>query len=516
MQNSLLNPVYNMVQALPDSKLADFTRELLHLWVKYPEIQASIVLDLNIYAKQKKLMRLKDKQYELNKTTSLPGFDDCRLVPDSASSLTLEDGAPRTPEILVFLFMQLRGFWGSVSDSQAMDNIVESMTMNTILHNLAAKMPGRSTVNENINAVTNETREIIFECQLADVLDMKLDDFKQMLIDSTSVEANNRWPTDAGVIVRLMERVVRQFAALEKFGIDGVPDFYLPVWLKKSHQCHFKINNTSGFKGAVEVRKKCYKELYHEAGKAVNYLARCFQRRKVHADNLDIPPSQKELAQTVTAAIERDLADVVYVIEYSYERIFEGKKRPSAEKIMSLSDDAAAFIKKGDRNHVIGYKPQLARSVTGFVTALLVESGNPSDSKSLLPTVEKHIANTGVTPKLVSADDGYSSQVGFDGVKELEVEVVSLSGAKGKKILGQELWLQEEYIDARRGRSAVESLMFTLKYVYEFGRMRRRGIDAVRAEMLEKVTAYNIMKAAAMKKERENQQRRASSLPETG
>lgn len=515
MKNSLLSPICNMVLALPDSKLADFTRELLHLWVKYPEIQASIVLDLNMYAKQKKLMRLKDKQYELNKMDSLPGFDNSKLVPDSANSLILEAGAPRTPDILVFLFMQLRGYWGSVSDAQAMDNMVESMTMSTILQNLSAKLPGRSTIIENINAVTNESREIIFECQLADVLDMGLDDFKQMLVDSTSVEANNRWPTDAGVIVRLMERVIRQFSALEKFGVNAVPDFYLPTWLKKSKQCHFKINNTSGFKGAVDVRKNCYKELYDEAGKAVNYLVRYFQPRKVHAGNLDIPPTQKQQAQAIAASIERDLADIVYVIEYSRERILEDKSRPSAEKIMSLSDDAAAFIKKGDRTHVIGYKPQLARSVTGFVTALLVESGNPSDSKQFLSTVEKHIANTGVIPKLVSADDGYSSQEGFDDVKSLEVEMVSLSGAKGKKILGDDLWLDDEYIDARRNRSAVESLMFTLKYVYEFGRMRRRGMEEVRGEMLEKVTAHNIMKAAKMKRALDEEKRKVS-LPQTG
>ena len=514
MKNSLLSPICNMVQALPDSKLADFTKELLHLWVKYPEIQASIVLDLNIYAKQKKLIRLKDREYELNQIDSLPGFDDCKLVPESANSLTLDVGAPRTPEILIFLFMQLRGYWGSVSDAQAMDNIVESITMNTILQNLSAKLPGRSTIIENINAVTNETREILFECQLADVLEMKLDDFKVMLIDSTSVEANNRWPTDAGVIVRLMERVIRQFSALEKFGIGAVPDFYLPHWLKKSKQCHFTINNTSGFKGAVEARKNCYNELYKEAGKAVNYLVRYFQPRKVHADNLDIAPSQKTLVQTITASIERDLADIVYVIEYSRERICEGKSRPSAEKIMSLSDDAAAFIKKGDRTHVIGYKPQLARSAVGFVTALLVESGNPSDSKQFLPTVENHIANTGVTPELVNADDGYSSQEGFDDVKGLDVDMVSLSGAKGKKILGDDLWVQDAYIDARRNRSAVESLMFTLKYVYEFGRMRRRGMEEVRAEMLEKVTAHNIMKAAKMKRARYEEERKVS-LPQT-
>ena len=33
--------------------------------------------------------------------------------------------------------------------------------------------------------------------------------------------------------------------------------------------------------------------------------------------------------------------------------------------------------------------------------------------------------------------------------------------------------------------------MFTLKCVVQFGRMRRRGLESVRAEMLEKIIAYN-------------------------
>lgn len=419
------------------------------------------------------------------------------------------------PGFLVFLFMQLRGYWGSISDSQAQCNLFDSMTINIILQNIGVKMPGRSTIVENINVVSNETRELIFKCQLADVFNMNLDDFKEMLIDSTSVEANNRWPTDAGVIVRLAERVVRNFKALEHFGIDGIPDFYLPTWLGKMHKAHFNINNTSGFKGAPKEREKHYKILFGEATKAVNFLTQHFQRRKVHADNLDLKPSQKQLAQGITTAIENDLADLVYVIEYSRERIFEGKQRPSSEKILSLSDKAAAFIKKGDRQHVIGYKPQLSRSANGFVTALLVESGNASDSKSLFPAVKKHITNTTIIPSIVSTDDGYSSQEGFDKVKSLEVERISLSGAKGKRILGEELWTQEEYIDARRNRSAVESLMFTLKYSYKFGRMRRRGMNSVKAEMLEKVTAYNIARSALMKRKLE-EEKCLITLPEAG
>jgi hypothetical protein len=39
------------------------------------------------------------------------------------------------------------------------------------------------------------------------------------------------------------------------------------------------------------------------------------------------------------------------------------EKVPMAEKIVSLSDSDASFIVKGGWNSVVGYRPQLARSV---------------------------------------------------------------------------------------------------------------------------------------------------------
>ena len=71
------------------------------------------------------------------------------------------------------------------------------------------------------------------------------------------------------------------------------------------------------------------------------------------------------------------------------------------------------------------------------------------------------------------------------------VDVVSISGSKGKRITPEEAWDSPEYAAARSGRSAVESLMFTIKHNFDFGRVARRGLAHVTAEMLEKILAYN-------------------------
>ena len=87
---------------------------------------------------------------------------------------------------------------------------------------------------------------------------------------------------------------------------------------------------------------------------------------------------------------------------------------------------------------------------------------------------------------------------------------VSISGAKGKKLTDTADWDSEEYRDARRNRSAVESLMFTIKDGFEFGELGRRGIAAVRDELLEKVLAYNCCRIILIKQKREERSKKAA------
>ena len=53
-------------------------------------------------------------------------------------------------------------------------------------------------------------------------------------------------------------------------------------------------------------------------------------------------------------------------------------------------------------------------------------------------------------------------------------------------------WQSEVFAEARNKRSAVESLIFTLKQGFHFGEVARRGRSSVYAELLEKALAYNL------------------------
>ena len=115
--------------------------------------------------------------------------------------------------------------------------------------------------------------------------------------------------------------------------------------------------------------------------------------------------------------------------------------------------------------------------------------------------VKEQIRNTAVIPSAVSVDDGYSSEKGREEVLGLGVKIVSISGAKGKKLIGEKQWKSTEYRSARSERSAIESLHFTLKDGFDFGEMTRRTRENVEAEMLEKVLAYNVCHMIRIRKQ---------------
>lgn len=500
----------NLFLMAPDTQLTDFIEEVLKLGESFPEIYRRIEADQDELGKKKKLLRLQDKAYEKNKTEDLPAIKFCPLEMSTAD-LSLEIGRARMRTELVLLFVCLRGYWGSVTDSDVVDRMEDSMSLHILLGNLNIKLPSRTTILENANSLSRATLDFIFECQLSDIKKNGLDDFTYALFDSTSVEASSCWPTDAGVIYRLLTRAYTVGMKLEDFGIKAIQPFYFEDWIKELKELLFRINNTTGTKACSKEKKlrKLYSDYLKIAHKAYEYLLRNFEIRSVAVKNADLCPGAKLQLLSIHDKMEDDLLAVSSVLYYSEERVFNDVVLPAAEKILSLSDATAAFIKKGQRNPVIGYKPQLCQSKNGFVTGMLLEQGNTSDSASLFPLAQLHKKNTGVVPEFISADDGYSSMDGREKCLDFGVKDVCLSGSKGKKITPLELWESTKYIAGRKKRSAIESLMFTLKYVFEFGDLRRRGIENVRAELMEEIIAYNIRKKLAWlaKLKREEEER---------
>jgi IS5 family transposase len=495
-------PVGNLFLPVPDTDFRDFLDEVEELARFSPGIIEAIKQDLEANARTKKHLRLADRKFGESRTADLPDFhvEEAELLADE---LEIGTGRPRMSADLVYLFLMIRGFLGgSLASKPSRRFMCESMSLYGYLDNRGVRMPGVTTILENVNLVNAKTLNMILDKQIEFVLKEDLDDFLKLTIDSTSVKANSSWPTDAKILTGLLMRADRLGQKLDIFDMENFRQGWVPRWLKEMDKLEFQICLVAGKANSKGKLKKRYRRLLRCGRKAANSLTEELNRFEQGVLMETLPPSRRMLLQRVLDQIKTDLTDANRVIGYANDRIFHDKNLPSTEKVLSLSDGSAAYIKKGSRSPVIGYKPQLVRSENGFVTSLIVPEGNAADSMKLVPAIRESINRTGVIAELVSTDDGYASAKGRDEVLGMKVKAISISGAKGKKLTDDDDWQSEIYRDARRDRSAVESLMFTIKDGFEFGELGRRGIDAVQSELMEKVLAYNCCRIILMKKRR--------------
>ena len=475
-----------------DSQLNAFLKEIHQIVRMEPSIVERIDEDLDLQAKKKKLLRLVDEQFLAGQTPDLPKLQ-IQLHELKIDDIELETGRPRTEAYIVYLFLMLRGWCGGCKDQHARLLFEESMTLKLWLEDLGLELPPASTLSDNLNTVSNSTRNLIHQVQLRYILNGGLDDFQKCFIDSTAVEANTARPTDSTILVRLIGRVCTIGGNLHRLDLPDMNQIGLLEQQQELRALSQQIDFLNGKARGEARRKKLYFQLLRRATRLRKRLLRDLEAVRLNLESrTDLAPSRRLKAEEALCLIAEDLAALEQAANVCQRRVMEQEKVPVAEKIISLSDSDASFIVKGGWNTVVGYRPQLARSEGGFVTALVLPAGNAADSPHLVSMVKEQIANTGVIPSTASADDGYSTQQGRDEVLGLGLKVVSISGAKGKKIIEAQQWKSQPYQQARADRSAMESLVFTLKEGFEFGQMVRRTHDNVLAEMLEKVLAYNL------------------------
>jgi len=401
---------------------------------------------------------------------------------------------------LVFMFLMLRGFLGNPTSAASRRILAESMSLRVMVENEGLdSMPAANTITSHLNNLSLSVRESILDEQILDFLAEGLDGFEELTQDSTSVFANSEWPTDGKILIALAARMLRTGRIFAKCGFLAFRQWHVPRWIAEMSALEFKICLLAGKAHSRRKMKRLYKQLFAKARKASARLESELKRCREASDAQALKPSVRKVFQLAVGQMRNDARDIRRVLEYSENRVLRGESLPAREKLLSLSDGSAAYIEKGGREAVIGYKPQICRSRNGFVVALKVPEGNTADSAEFVPVMEEAIDRTGVTPRSLSVDDGYSSKDGRDHFVD-EIDIVSISGSKGKKITPQEEWDSPGHREARRMRSAIESMMYTIKHSFEFGRLGRRGIEAVRCELTEKILAYNFCRAMLIRK----------------
>jgi hypothetical protein len=489
--------------AVADSDLLLFLREAHALLAGCPALIERAEADLHAHGCGKKALRLADAAWRAERTAPLPGYTSEPAVIEP-TKLTLAQGRPRTPAYVVLIALLLRGYFGAGFKScDASTMMQESITLHVFFANLGLRMPGRSTLTELVNAVSNETRARILDAQVALVLGLGWDDFSVMLQDSTHVAGNTKWPTDSRLLVALVSRVLRVGASLARVHLPAFKSLQAHRHLDAMITLDRQIDMSKGTREGTRARLQRYKSILWRARRARRLLNDAVTQVEAALTSLDMLPSRRAMAERAVQRLRVDVDALTPVIANCEARVIHEREVPMAKKKLSVSDPDVGFIAKGQRVPVVGYKPQVARSGAGFVTGLLLPKGNAADSEQLVPMVDEVVRRTSVVPRVLSIDDGYASAANMAAMKVLEIEVISINGSKGRALTARADWNSDEYVLARDQRSAIESLMFTLKQGFDFGEVARRGLVAAHGELLEKALAYNLCHLTRMRQAKE-------------
>ncbi|NCA83710.1 MAG: IS4/IS5 family transposase [Opitutae bacterium] len=492
---------FNRVLACRDTFLTEIVREALGLARFDPSVVVAFREDMDLAAKTAKKWRLADWIWQDADLPAFPGFVDAILPSDFAStdpsSLELHAGRPRAMDAELLLVLWAVDGVFSLTCREGHDRLVGSEVFQALVGD--GRGPARSTVAKYLDLISDGTRDKAHKALCAMVLKEELDSFEELTVDSTAVAANTAWPSESALIGGFLRRIHRLLERQAAHTGVAYESKKVARWLGELDDLHRDIALLGSGRGTAAKRKSLYRKLLAVADKTSLTLRKLLDSRRDRIEDRCIAPTARLRVDAMMAAVGQAFGEAGRAMESARRRVLLGETVAAADKVYSLADPDAYMIVKGDRDPVVGYKPQIGRSAKGFVTCFEVTPGNPADSDRLLPMVEAHSGATGRAPLAVSTDDGYTSAPNLDRLADKGVQVVSFSGAKGRGVLGDEIYECDAARLLRNERSAVESTMFTLKHKLGLRRFCRRGIEGVRADLSATVFAHNLWRLARVR-----------------
>ena len=485
--------------------MAELIEEARTLAGQAPDLLLLIDRDLDQKALEAKALRVADAKHHKDTHPNLPEEQHWDCDSDAPCALA-KGGRKRTPALIILVALFIRGRYRSLTDIMTRDRIADSASFQLLLdeHNTDTVCP--TVLARHANNLSKATVTRLMNAQVEAYKTEELDDFDIFMADSTAVRANSEWPKDSRVILKHCDRAITILEHFEKKQWCRIRWYNMKKWQRQVHNLARDIDFTCGKSNGAKKRRKLYRKLLPLASKLVARLGDEWDRIEPILNSVGLCPSKAKQRSQATELLETTLMNAENLIPYVYVRTQENRneEREEHERVLSVVDGHASIICKGGREPNFGYKPQLAASRSGFITAAIVTIGNPSDAQSLFPLLNAHIARCGVTPSLGTVDDGYAGAQNWQlAVKTCGLKALSMNGSKGKAVVDKidpELWTSEAYKEGRRLRGLMESPISVLKQVNGLDRMRRSGIDAVEREIFEKIIAYNAVRAVQLRK----------------
>src|SRR5437867_1472377 len=370
-------------------------------------------------------------------------------------------------------------------------------------------VPKHDAFNRAFNRLTPETLRDINQLVVKAAVHLGLEDGKTLRVDTTVVESNIHYPTDATLLWDSVRTITRLIGDLHEKLPDGVQGFTNRT--RSARRRMQAIQRMTAQQRSQQQEPK-YRELIGITEQVVTNARQVVEKAKAAvagAGDLIASLSIDSLRNEITGYCQ--LAE--RVIDQSRRRVLQGEQVPTEEKIYSIFEPHTDLIKRGKAQKPVefGHKVFLAESAQGLITDYQVLDGNPSDEEQVQPSLEQHQQIFGRAPDFYGADRGFYSKENEKRCEQAGVADVCIPQRGGTKTAEREL--QEKSPAFRKGqrfRAGIEGRISVL--------FRGRGMKRCLAEGRQRFEVFvgaavltnNLMRIAALLKKPSARQRRAA------
>lgn len=369
-------------------------------------------------------------------------------------------------------------------------------------------VPKHDAFNRAFNRLTPATLEAINQAVVQAAVQLGLEDGKKLRVDTTVVETNIHYPTDATLLwdsVRTITRLVKDLHDQLPNGVKGFTNR-----TRSARRRMQQIQRMTAPQRQQQQETK-YRELLRITVQVVQNARQVVEQTKA-IGRIDVLGGLMidQLRRQITSY--GDLAD--RVIDQTRRRVIEGEQVPSEQKIYSIFESHTALIKRGKALKPVefGHKVFLAESAQGLITDYRVLQGNPADSGHVEASLERHQQTFQHPPEWYAADRAFYSADNVQHCQQAEVDRVCIPQRGGKKTAGQEaLERSPAFKKAQRFRVGIEGRISVLFRGRGMKRCRAKGRE--RFEMLvgAAVLANNLMRIAQLIEDKKPNRRRAAA-----
>jgi IS5 family transposase len=381
------------------------------------------------------------------------------------------------------------------------ERINDGHTLRTFTDFDSHRVPKHDAFNRAFNRLTPATMQAINQTVVQAAVQLGLEDGKQLRVDTTVVETNIHFPTDATLLWDTVRTVTRWVEDLHEILPRGVQGFTNRT--RSARRRMQALERMTAQERHTQQEAK-YRELIRIT-EQVLANARQVVQKAARIKRIDVAARAmvKQLCQQITEYCQ--LGD--RVIDQTRRRVIDGEQVPAEEKVYSIFESHTDLIKRGKARKPVefGHKVFLAESAKGLITDYQVLDGNPADSNQVQGSLERHQQIFHSAPDLYAGDRGFYSAENLDECQKAGVSQVSIPQRGGQKTTEREtLERSRAFKKGQRFRVGIEGRISVLFRGRGMKRCRAHGRERFEVLVGAAVLANNLLRIADMLRDRKS------------